>query len=58
MSESHRSPIRAAKVRGYTVWPSRVWRYRVGDYRIVCEIQDAAVMVLVVQIGHRREVYR
>lgn len=35
-----------------------LWRYRVGDYRIVCEIQDAAVMVLVVQIGHRREVYR
>lgn len=35
-----------------------LWRYRVGDYRIVCEIQDAAVVVLVVQIGHRSEVYR
>jgi mRNA interferase RelE/StbE len=35
-----------------------LWRYRVGDYRIVCEIQDAAVVVLVVGIGHRREVYR
>ena len=35
-----------------------LWRYRVGDYRVVCEIQDAAVVVLVVSIGHRREVYR
>lgn len=35
-----------------------LWRYRVGDYRIVCEIQDAAVVVLVVSVGHRREVYR
>lgn len=35
-----------------------LWRYRVGDYRLVCEIQDAALIVLVVQIGHRKEVYR
>lgn len=34
------------------------WRYRVGDYRIVCEIQDKKVVVLVLRIGHRREVYR
>ena len=34
------------------------WRYRVGDYRIVCEIQDKKLVVLVVRIGHRREVYR
>jgi mRNA interferase RelE/StbE len=37
---------------------SELWRYRVGDYRIVCEIQDTAITVLVVRIGHRREVYR
>jgi mRNA interferase RelE/StbE len=35
-----------------------LWRYRVGDYRIVCEIQDAKLIVLVVHVGHRREVYR
>lgn len=35
-----------------------LWRYRVGDYRIVCDIQDAYLRVLVLQIGHRREVYR
>lgn len=34
------------------------WRYRVGDYRIVCDIQDRQVVVLVLKIGHRREVYR
>jgi mRNA interferase RelE/StbE len=34
------------------------WCYRVGDYRIVCDIQDAALVVLVVEVGHRREVYR
>jgi mRNA interferase RelE/StbE len=34
------------------------WRYRVGDYRIVCEIHENAVRVLVVDVGHRREVYR
>jgi mRNA interferase RelE/StbE len=38
--------------------PERLWRYRVGDYRIIVEIQDAALVVLVVELGHRREVYR
>lgn len=35
-----------------------LWRYRVGDYRIVCEIHQGRVRILVVRIGHRREVYR
>jgi mRNA interferase RelE/StbE len=35
-----------------------LWRYRVGDYRLLCDIQDKRLIVLVVQIGHRREVYR
>lgn len=34
------------------------WRYRVGDCRVICDIQDGALRVLVVQIGHRREIYR
>jgi mRNA interferase RelE/StbE len=33
-------------------------RVRVGDYRVIYQIQDAVLVVLVVQIGHRREVYR
>lgn len=34
------------------------WKYRVGDYRIICEIDDGMLKVLVVRIGNRREVYR
>jgi mRNA interferase RelE/StbE len=35
-----------------------LWRYRVGDYRVLVDIRDEIVTVLVVGIGHRREVYR
>ena len=34
------------------------WRYRVGDYRIFCRLEDSIVTVFVVHIGHRREVYK
>ena len=34
------------------------WRYRVGDYRIICDIQDRKLIVLVVDLGHRGDVYR
>ena len=34
------------------------WRYRVGDYRIICDIQDGALCVLVIEIGNRKELYR
>ncbi len=34
------------------------WRYRVGDYRIICDIQDGELCVLVVEIGNRKEIYR
>ena len=37
---------------------SGLWRYRVGDYRILCQIQEQKLQVLVVSVGHRREVYR
>jgi mRNA interferase RelE/StbE len=35
-----------------------LWRYRVGDYRVICDLQDGALTVLVLQVGNRREVYR
>ncbi len=35
-----------------------LWRYRVGDYRVICEIQDEVLRVLVVQVGNRSKVYR
>ncbi len=34
------------------------WKYRVGDYRLIVEIVDDRLVILVVRIGHRREIYR
>lgn len=34
-----------------------LWRYRVGNYRILCQIKDRELMVLVVAAGHRKDVY-
>lgn len=34
------------------------WKYRVGDYRIIANIEDGQLRVLVVRIGNRREIYR
>jgi len=34
------------------------WCYRVGDYRVICSLEEAVCKALVVRIGHRREVYR
>ncbi len=34
------------------------WRYRVGDYRIIARIEDQRLMVLIIAIGHRSEIYR
>lgn len=33
------------------------WKYRVGDYRVICSLQDDKLVVWVVRIGHRSEVY-
>jgi len=35
-----------------------LWRYRVGDYRLICDIQDERITVLVLEVGHRTDVYR
>lgn len=34
------------------------WRYRVGDYRIISKIEDDELIIFVVEVGHRREVYK
>ncbi|GHD50080.1 translation repressor RelE [Thalassobaculum fulvum] len=34
------------------------WKYRVGDYRLIAHIDDSTVRILVVRVGHRRDVYR
>ena len=35
-----------------------LWKYRIGSYRIICSIEDQKVIVLVVRVGHRRNVYK
>ena len=37
---------------------SGFWKYRIGNYRIICDIQDETLTVLVVRIGHRRKIYK
>ena len=36
---------------------SGLWRYRVGDYRIIADIQEEIVTILIVNVGHRRDIY-
>jgi mRNA interferase RelE/StbE len=35
-----------------------LWRYRIGDYRVICEIQNNVMRILVVETGHRKQVYK
>lgn len=35
-----------------------LWRYRIGDYRVICEIQDNVMRMLVVEAGHRKQIYK
>ncbi|MBM7635573.1 type II toxin-antitoxin system RelE family toxin [Streptococcus saliviloxodontae] len=46
-----------SKGKGLTANRSGQWRYRVGDYRIICDIIDDELVVLAVTVGHRREIY-
>lgn len=39
-----------ADLRGY-------WSYRIGDYRVICDIRDDELVILAVEVGHRRDVY-
>ena len=36
----------------------QLWKYRIGDYRIIADIQDKRVLILIVRVSHRREVYK
>ncbi|MES2677595.1 MAG: type II toxin-antitoxin system RelE/ParE family toxin [Pseudomonadota bacterium] len=35
-----------------------LWRYRVGDYRIICDLQEKELVVLVIEINHRSKIYK
>lgn len=43
--------------KGLTANRSGQWRYRIGDYRIICEIEDDKLVILALTVGHRREIY-
>lgn len=47
------------RIHGKALTSNRVgqWRYRVGDYRILASIEDDKLVILVIAVGHRREVY-
>lgn len=46
----HGKPLRANRV--------GQWRYRIGDYRLICHIDDGKLVILALSVGHRREVYQ
>lgn len=43
--------------KGLTANRSGQWRYRIGDYRLICQIEDSELIILALSVGHRREVY-
>ncbi len=46
-----------AKGKGLTANRSGQWRYRIGDYRLICVIEDDKLVILALSIGHRSDVY-
>lgn len=44
--------------KGLTANRSGQWRYRIGDYRIICDIDDEKVTIIVIEVGHRSKVYK
>ncbi len=43
--------------KGLTANRSGQWRYRVGDYRLLAEIQDSKIVILILSVGHRSKIY-
>ena len=43
--------------KGLTANRSGQWRYRIGDYRLICQIEDSKLVILALSVGHRRDVY-
>ncbi len=43
--------------KGLTANRTGQWRYRIGDYRLICEIEDNALIILALSIGHRKDIY-
>ena len=54
LSESENPRQRGKPLKGYL---GEFWRYRVGDYRVICNIEDEKERILVLRVGHRKNVY-
>ena len=54
LSESENPRQRGTPLKGYL---GELWRYRVGDYRVICNIEDEKGRILVLRVGHRKNVY-
>ncbi len=44
--------------KGLTANRSGQWRYRIGDYRLICSLEDDKLVILALSVGHRSEIYR
>ena len=44
--------------KGLTANRSGQWRYRIGDYRLICSIEDDRLVILALSVGHRSDIYR
>lgn len=44
-----------APLRGHL---SGLWKYRIGNYRLICQIEDSVVTILIISVGHRKDVYK
>lgn len=44
--------------KGLSTDKAGLWRYRIGDYRLICEIIDKKLVILALTIGHRKEIYK
>jgi len=57
--EKEIAPLSDPKKRGKELVGDKAgfWRYRVGDYRIICDVREEQFVILAVTIGHRKEVY-
>jgi len=53
-TDNPRSHGKALQGKKYT----GLWRYRVGDYRMICQIKDSELVILLLKIGHRKDVYK
>lgn len=57
--EDEIAPLEDPRTRGKSLIGNKrgLWRYRVGNYRIICDIQDKNFVITAITIGHRRDVY-